>query len=158
MVRFTSPSPYRIRFQGRLQHFTSAFNEHIIQLEVERALEQARNQYGGVVTEFTVAPQIHPVEGAPYHEWFIEFEELPGDLARFRDKIDEVMQAGNHLYRELVAAKAMAPLKIALIKKGGIFAYMKKEGKLGGQFKLPRLKNDRSLADELQPYVESRLG
>ena len=158
VIRFTSTDPYRVEFVGRLAHFTSAFNEHIIQMEVERAIHQAIEVHGGMVTEFTVAPQIHPEEGAPYHEWFIEFEDLPGDLNAFRDKIDEVMQAGNHLYRELVAAKAMSPLKISVIKKGGILSYMKQIGKVGGQFKLPRLKNDRSLADDLQPFVDHHVG
>lgn len=158
VIRFTSVDPYRIVFVGRLAHFTSAFNEHIIQMEVERAIEQAMEQVGGRVTEFTVAPQIHPEEGAPFHEWFVEFDELPDDLETFRTRIDEVMQGGNHLYRELVAAKAMAPLKISILRQGGFLSYMKSIGKVGDQFKLPRLKNDRSLADLLQPYIDQRIG
>lgn len=158
VVRFRSTAPYRIEFAGRLAHFTSAFNEHIIQFEVERAIQRAIESAGGVVAEFSIAPQIHPPEGAPFHEWFVEFEKFPDDLDSFRDKIDEVMQAGNHLYRELIAAKAMSPLKMTILRSGGFLEYMKSIGKVGGQFKLPRLKNDRSIADQLQPYIDHRVG
>lgn len=157
-VTFTSTEPYRVVFTGRLAHFTSAFNEHIIQFEVERAITQALADHGGSLTEFSVAPQIHPESGPPYHEWFVEFDEMPEDVEAFRLKVDEVMRAGNHLYREMVAAKAMAQLKLSIVRKGGFYEYMKGQGKLGGQFKVPRLKNDRSLADEMKPYVERSIG
>ena len=157
-VRFTSREPYRLVFTGRLAHFTSAFNEHVIQVDVERAMQEAIEQEGGVVTEFTVAPQIHPETGPPYHEWFVEFAEPPNNLEAFRLKLDSVMQGGNHLYREMVAARAMRSLKLSLLQPDGFLQYMKSIGQVGEQHKVPRLKNDRSIADAVAPYVTRRVG
>lgn len=157
-IRFTSLDPYRIVFTGRLAHFTSAFNEHVIQSEVERAIRQAMEQEGGAVTEFTVAPQIHPAEGPPFHEWFVEFAEPPADLEAFRKKMDGVMQAGNHLYRELIAAEGMRELKLNVLREEAFLDYMKSVNRVGGQSKVPRLKNDRSLGDALQPYIIQSIG
>ncbi|MEM6268213.1 MAG: GH3 auxin-responsive promoter family protein [Bacteroidota bacterium] len=152
-VYFTSIDPYRVRFAGRLAHFTSAFNEHVIQYEVERALGVALETCGGQVREFTIAPQIHPDQGPPYHDWFIEFSELPGDLEAFRKALDGDMQGGNHLYRELIAAEAMRTLKLNVVRPDGFLHYMKSQGKVGEQHKLPRLKNDRGLAEAIVPFV-----
>lgn len=156
-VRFTSLQPYRVIFTGRMAHFTSAFNEHVIEMEVERALKEAMVQEGGKVTEFTVAPQIHPNEGPPFHEWFIEFSEIPHDLEAFRLKMDVVMQAGNHLYRELIAAGAMRTLVLNVMQKDTFLNYMESLDKVGGQFKLPRLKNDRSIADVLAGKIKQKI-
>ena len=157
-VRLTSREPYRLVFTGRLAHFTSAFNEHVIQFEVERAMRQAIEQEGGVVSEFTVAPQIHPESGPPYHEWFVEFDAPPNDLEAFRLKLDRVMQDGNHLYREMVTAQAMRSLKLSLLQPEGFLQYMKSMDQVGDQHKVPRLKNDRSIADAVTPYVIHHVG
>jgi hypothetical protein len=157
-VRFTSREPYRLVFTGRLAHFTSAFNEHVIQFEVERAIRQAMEQEGGVVSEFTVAPQLHPIAGPPYHEWFVEFAALPDDLEAFRLKLDTVMQTGNHLYRELVTAQAMRPLKLSLLEPDSFLHHLKSIEQVGDQHKVPRLKNDRSIADAMAPYMTHQVG
>lgn len=158
-VRFTSRDPYRVVFTGRLAHFTSAFNEHIIQSEVEAALRAGIDACGGSVSEFTVAPQIHPAQGAPYHEWLVEFKERPADLEAFRLKVDETMRAGNHLYRELVAAGAMRSLHLSVLAEDAFLRYMEAQGTVGSQFKLPRLKNDRSIADAVaSDIIETVVG
>lgn len=146
-VEFTSTKPYRVIVSGRIKHFISAFGEHVIGKEVEQAMQDALKDTNVRVTEFTVAPQITPKEGLPYHEWFIEFENEPEDLNTFAFEIDKSLQKQNTYYFDLIEGKVLRPLKITKVKKNGFQDYMKSVGKLGGQNKLPRLSNDRKIAD-----------
>jgi len=150
-VLFTSLKPYRIIVSGRIKHFISAFGEHVIGSEVENALQEAITQTEGIqVNEFTVAPNITPKEGGlPYHQWLIEFESAPQNLEDFSNKIDTALQKYNSYYFDLIQGKVLQPLKITPLKKGAFNDYMKSQGKLGGQNKLPRLSNDRKIADAL---------
>ena len=148
-VMFTSLKPYKIVVTGRIKHFISAFGEHVIGKEVEQALQEAVASTNIRVNEFTVAPQIIPKKGLPYHEWFIEFEELPDDLDNFALKIDKALRHQNSYYDDLITGKVLQPLKITTVAKKGFNNYMKSQGKLGGQNKIPRLSNDRRIADNL---------
>ncbi len=149
-IQFISKKPYRIVVSGRIKHFISAFGEHVIAKEVETALKEAILGTDVQVNEFTVAPQITPDEGLPYHEWFIEFETKPENIEEFALKIDFALRKQNVYYDDLIAGKVLKPLVINLVKKEGFQKYMKSIGKLGGQNKLPRLSNDRGIADKLQ--------
>ena len=149
-VIFTCTKPYRVIVSGRIKHFISAFGEHVIGKEVEQALEDGIINSGIEVSEFTVAPRINPEEGLPYHEWFIEFETEPENISELEMKIDKSLQKQNSYYFDLIEGKVLRPLKITKVKKEGFQNYMKSEGKLGGQNKLPRLSNDRKIADELE--------
>ena len=148
-VQFTSLKPYRIIVSGRIKHFISAFGEHVIAKEVEHALKAATEGTGISVNEFTVAPQTNPESGLPYHEWFIEFEKEPVDMTDFISKIDSKMQEQNSYYYDLIVGNILQTLKVTKIKKDGFQDYMKSIGKLGGQNKIPRLSNDRKIADKL---------
>ena len=148
-VEFTSTKPYRVIVSGRIKHFISAFGEHVIGKEVEQALQEAIINTSISVTEFTVAPQINPDTGLPYHEWFIEFEKASDDVLELGAKIDESMQNQNSYYKDLIDGNVLQQLKITTIKKNGFQNYMKSIGKLGGQNKIPRLSNDRKIADAL---------
>src|SRR5690606_9464316 len=106
------------------------------------------------IVEFTVAPQVSPPEGGlPYHEWFIEFEKPPENISSFAAKVDKMMEKQNIYYEDLISGKILQPLKITALKKGAFRDYMKSQGKLGGQNKVPRLSNDRKIADELIDYI-----
>ncbi|MFD1615856.1 GH3 auxin-responsive promoter family protein [Gelatiniphilus marinus] len=148
-VEFTSTKPYRVIVSGRIKHFISAFGEHVIGKEVEQAMQEATLNTVVRVSEFTVAPQINPTKGLPYHEWFIEFENEPENLSALAQKIDQSLQKQNSYYFDLIAGKVLQPLKITTVKKGGFQDYMKSVGKLGGQNKIPRLANDRIIAEHL---------
>ncbi len=148
-VEFTSLKPHRVIVTGRIKHFISAFGEHVIAKEVEYALKEAVAGTGITVNEFTVAPQTNPENGLPYHEWFVEFENKPEKMNDFAAKIDALMQAQNSYYYDLIAGKILRPLVITEVAKGGFQQYMKSVGKLGGQNKIPRLSNDRKIADKL---------
>ena len=148
-VKFVSLNPYRILVTGRIKHFTSAFGEHVIGEEVDRAMTQALTQLNFSVLEFHVAPQVQPSEGLPYHEWIIEFNgEIP-ELSVLQELLDNKMQEQNVYYKDLIVGSVLQKLKITPVKNGAFNAYMKSEGKLGGQNKIPRLANDRKLADAL---------
>lgn len=148
-VAFTSLGPYRVIVTGRIKHYISAFGEHVIGKEVESALNEAMEGTDVSVNEFTVAPQITPVEGLPYHEWFIEFEKQPADVEAFALKIDAAMRKQNVYYDDLIVGKVLRTLVITPVVKDGFKDYMRSIGKLGGQNKLPRLSNDRKIADAL---------
>ena len=149
-VAFTEISPYRLIVTGRIKHFISAFGEHVIGKEVERAIKEAMEQFGFSISEFTVAPQTAPQnEELPYHEWLIEFEVEPKNLNDIRTRIDASMQRQNSYYFDLIDGKILQPLKITSLKKGSFNKHMKSKGKLGGQNKVPRLANDRLIAESL---------
>jgi hypothetical protein len=149
-VQFTSLKPYRVIVSGRIKHYISAFGEHVIGKEVEYALKEAMENTTIRVNEFTVAPQITPQEGLPYHEWFIEFENEPNNLEEFALTIDRAMRKQNGYYDDLIIGNVLRTLKIRKVEKNGFQHYMKSIGKLGGQNKIPRLSNDRKIADVLK--------
>lgn len=152
-VRFVSISPYKIIVTGRIKHFTSAFGEHVIGKEVERAIFDASEEHQVVINEFHVAPQVSPSAGLPFHEWFIEFKTFPQDMAAFAKKLNDSMCSQNTYYEDLIKGNVLCPLKIRCVQLGGFNKMMKDRGKLGGQNKPPRLSNDRLLADTLTPYL-----
>ncbi|MCX8020223.1 MAG: GH3 auxin-responsive promoter family protein [Chitinophagaceae bacterium] len=151
-VKFVSVNPYRLVVTGRIKHFISAFGEHVIAEEVEDSMLQAARDENIQVTEFTVAPFVSKDEGKSYHEWFIEFETMPSDLEAFAAKLDMYMRKKNIYYDDLISGNILRPLKITPVRKNGFIEYMKSIGKLGGQNKVPRLSNDRAIADALEKY------
>ena len=146
-VQFTSTKPYRVIVSGRIKHYISAFGEHVIGKEVESALQEAIIGTNIRINEFTVAPQITPKEGLPYHEWCIEFENEPEHLDTFALQIDQAMRKQNAYYDDLIVGNVLRTVVIKKVAKNGFQEYMKSIGKLGGQNKLPRLSNDRSIVD-----------
>jgi len=159
-VKFVSKDPYRIVVTGRIKHFISAFGEHVIAEEIEYALLSVAKEENVEITEFTVAPQfttdtVDPqcIADLPYHEWFIEFAEIPADLDAFQMKVDAALQKKNVYYQDLIDGKMLQPLIIRPMKKDAFINYMKSQGKLGGQNKVPRLSNDREIADRLTDFI-----
>ncbi len=152
-VKFVSTEPYRLVVTGRIKHFISAFGEHVIGEEVESALQKAAMETAARVTEFTVAPLIQQEKGKSYHEWFVEFEEAPADMQQFAAKVDRNLRNKNVYYDDLITGNILMPLRIRSIRKNGFIDYMKSVGKLGGQNKVPRLSNDRIIADQLAGYA-----
>lgn len=149
-VKFVSLNPYKIVVTGRIKHFISAFGEHVIGEEVEYALLSVAKKYNIEITEFTVAPQVNPPEGGlPYHEWFIAFKHEPTQLNAFATEVDEALQQKNIYYKDLIAGGILKTLVIRPLAEDAFINYMKSIGKLGGQNKVPRLSNDRKIAEGL---------
>ena len=151
-IKFVSIDPYRIIVSGRINHFTSAFGEHVIAEEVEKSLKEAMEKIPAQVNEFHVAPQVNPQSGLPYHEWLMEFEKQPVNISDFKRLIDTSLQKHNPYYKDLILGKVLRPLEVTIIGKNGFRNYMKSIGKLGGQNKVPRLANDRKIADKLTAF------
>jgi hypothetical protein len=152
-VKFVSTDPYRIVVTGRIKHFISAFGEHVIGEEVEYSLMKAAEEEGVHITEFTVAPVIQNGKGSSYHEWFVEFENMPADMHRFASRVDGHLRKKNIYYDDLIAGNILLPLQIRPVKKNGFIDYMKSIGKLGGQNKVPRLSNDRKVVEQLEKFT-----
>jgi hypothetical protein len=151
-IKFLSTDPYRIVVTGRIKHFISAFGEHVIGEEVESSMRAASGN-AVRITEFTVAPFIHQGEGKSFHEWFVEFESEPEDLNAFASQLDDELRKRNIYYDDLLRGHILQPLRITPVRKNGFIDYMKSIGRLGGQNKVPRLSNDRNIADQLQPFI-----
>jgi hypothetical protein len=154
-VKFTSLNPYRIVVTGRIKHFISAFGEHVIGEEVEYSMMKVAEEMNAKIVEFTVAPMVAADAGKSYHEWFVEFEESPHDLAAFAEKVDQRMRSKNIYYDDLIRGNILRPLVIRPLKKNAFIDYMRSQGKLGGQNKVPRLSNDRKIACELEKMVNN---
>lgn len=153
-VRFVSLNPYKLIVTGRVKHYISAFGEHVIGKEVEEALLTIANEDGISIIEFTVAPEVNPADGStPYHEWFIEFGDMPNDLSSFAQRVDSEMCKQNIYYDDLIRGNILRPLVIRPLVKDRFREFMKSQGKLGGQNKVPRLSNDRKIADLLTKFI-----
>lgn len=149
-VRFTSLNPYRMVISGRTKHFINVFGEEVIIENAEQALDKACQQTGATVIEYTVAPQFMEGNKSGAHEWLIEFDRAPDSLERFRDVLDQALQAINSDY-EAKRYKDMALKKLIVhqARPKSFYQWLKEKGRLGGQFKVPRLSNNRKHLDEL---------
>ncbi|GAB3537103.1 GH3 auxin-responsive promoter family protein [Pontibacter brevis] len=149
-VKFTSVKPYKLIVSGRIKHFISAFGEHVIGEEVEKAMKLTMAKFTNVeLIEFTVAPYVSQSHGQSYHEWLIEFARMPQNLGAFTKELDEQLQKLNSYYYDLIQGNILQQLKVTPLSAGTFRDYMKSQGKLGGQNKVPRLSNDRKLAEGL---------
>lgn len=153
-VRFVSVDPYRLVVTGRTKQFISAFGEHVIAEEVESAIIQAAEKFQARIAEFTVAPFIAQERGQSFHEWWIEFEKAPEDLWAFALELDNIMRDKNVYYDDLISGNILKRLQIREISHHGFIEYLRSEGKLGGQNKVPRLSNNRTVVDGLLAYLK----
>ena len=149
-VKFTSLDPYRIRITGRTKHFINVFGEELIIENAEEALNKACLKTGAEISEYTVAPIFMNIDSSGGHEWLIEFKTQPKNLDLFTDLLDKTLKSINSDYE----AKRYHNLTLALPKinvapKGLFYDWLKDQGKLGGQHKIPRLSNSRKHLDEL---------
>ncbi|MGN7890149.1 GH3 auxin-responsive promoter family protein [Dyadobacter sp. 22481] len=150
-VKFVSTDPYKVLVTGRIKHFISAFGEHVIGEEIEKALKYALERHPETeVVELTVAPMVNSEDGGlPYHEWLVEFATRPHDMEQFANDLDRRLIELNIYYKDLIAGSILRRLELVPLRKNSFIDYMRANGKLGGQNKVPRLSNDRKIADEL---------
>ncbi|MEP7095899.1 MAG: GH3 auxin-responsive promoter family protein, partial [Flavobacterium sp.] len=128
-VQFTSLFPHRVIVSGRIKHYISAFGEHVIANEVENAMKEATQETKIVISEFTVAPQINPSSGLPYHEWLVEFETEPENMQVFEETIDKSMRKQNIYYDDLITGNVLRKVVVTKVAKNGFQDYMKSQGK-----------------------------
>ena len=152
-VKFINKNPYRLLVTGRIKHFISAFGEHVIGEEVEQAMKAACALFPEVeLVEFSVAPNVTPEEGLPLHEWYVEFATPPKDKLGFQKELDLQLRKRNTYYDDLISGSILRPLEVIDLKQNAFIEYMRSIGKLGGQNKVPRLSNDRQIADAMQQF------
>jgi hypothetical protein len=147
-VRFTSLSPYRIKITGRTKHYISAFGEHVIVEEIEDAFSKACAEMDLMPDEFTVAPQFFTNGESGRHHWYIETDQA-FDSDRFSQIVHRVLRERNLYYRQYNDAGVLKAPAVSRVKLGSFHQYMESVGKLGGQNKIPHVKNDRTIADYL---------
>jgi hypothetical protein len=152
-IKFTNLNPFKIIVSGRIKHFISAFGEHVIGSEVEQAMKIACAEHNCSINEFTVAPQVNPKEGLPFHEWWIEFETYPTDIEEFSKTLDKAVVSQNSYYKDLRVGNMLRHVVVRSLPKNSFNAYMKSVGKLGGQNKIPRLSDNRKIAELLEQYL-----
>ena len=155
-VRFVSLKPYRIKVSGRTAHFINAFGEEVIVTNAEEALAKACSTHQCSVRDFHAAPVFMEGKEGGAHQWVIEFETRPQDLAAFTAELDQELQALNSDY----AAKRkgnmlLQPLQLVEATDGLFHQWLKNKNKLGGQNKIPRLSNERKLITEFLELNEA---
>jgi hypothetical protein len=150
-VRFVARDPLRLQITGRTRHFVNAFGENVIVEEVERAIARACTATGADVVEFTVAPRYpSQAEARGGHEWFVEFRRPPQDLAEFVRLVDTTLMDLNHDYHtKRAGAVGMLPPDLTSLPPGTFYGWMHTVRKLGDQHKVPRVTNDRRIAEQL---------
>lgn len=154
-VTFTSTEPYRIRITGRTRHFINAFGEELIIDNALKAVELACEKTGAMVNEFTAAPVYFSEKNSGAHEWLIEFEKEPADIARFTELLDNALKSLNSdyeakRYHNMILNEPI----VRIMPTGSFYNWLKKRDKLGGQFKIPRLSNNRKYVEEILEIAE----
>lgn len=155
-IQFTSLNPFRVKVSGRLKHYINAFGEEVIVDNSDKAISIASEKTGAVVNDYTAAPVFFSDEENGAHEWLIEFETPPADLAAFTAELDRALQSINSDY-EAKRHKDIAlrmPL-VHAVAKDTFSAWLRSKGKLGGQNKVPRLSNDRTFLEEIRQMLNS---
>ncbi len=149
-IKFTSKYPFKIKITGRTKHFINAFGEEVIVDNSNKAINYACEKTGAVIKEYTAAPMYMSTEEQGRHQWIIEFEKEPKDLAEFTHYLDQELQNINSDYEaKRYKDITLGAPKIELARKNLFFDWLKKHNKLGGQNKVPRLSNNRDLIEEL---------
>lgn len=150
-IQFTSLKPFRIKVSGRLKHYINAFGEEVIVDNTDTAIAIACEKTGAIVNDYTAAPVYFSDSSNGAHEWLIEFEKMPDDLNAFTDELDKSLKSVNSDY-EAKRHKDIALRKPILhkLEKGMFTEWLRYKGKLGGQHKVPRLSNDRTLIEEIK--------
>lgn len=149
-IEFTSTLPYRFRITGRTKSFINVFGEELMEGNAEKALAVTCEKTGAVVNEYTAAAVFTEDKKQAYHEWAIEFTKEPADLNYFSEVLDNTLKALNSDYEaKRYSNYILLPLKVRSVRAGSFQDWFRLKGKQGGQFKIPRLSNERKVLDEV---------
>ncbi|WP_405380498.1 GH3 auxin-responsive promoter family protein [Maribacter sp. LLG6340-A2] len=149
-VRFTSKSPYRIKVTGRTKHHINVFGEELIIENAEEALKQVCKRTNAEIKDYTAGPVFMSNKEKGAHEWIIEFRTMPNNMDVFIDILDESLKALNSDYEAKRYNNITLNRPVVNIARKDLFYdWLKANGKLGGQHKIPRLSNTRDYIDEL---------
>jgi phenylacetate-coenzyme A ligase PaaK-like adenylate-forming protein len=153
-IQFTSLKPFRIKVSGRVKHYINAFGEEVIVDNTDKAIAIACQQTGASVSDYTAAPIYFSEEGNGAHEWLLEFDREPENLQQFVNEMDAALKSINSDYEaKRYKDIALRMPEVTPVPKGSFAAWLSSKGKLGGQHKVPRLSNDRSILEEVKAFV-----
>jgi hypothetical protein len=157
-IQFTSLDPFRIKVSGRIKHYINAFGEEVIVDNTDKAIAIACQRTGASVTDYTAAPVYFSESGNGSHEWLLEFDREPQSLQQFIDEMDEALKSINSDYdAKRYKDIALRLPEVTAIPPGSFAAWLGSKGKLGGQHKVPRLSNDRTILEEIKAFVSAAL-
>jgi hypothetical protein len=150
-LKFTSLRPYRFQITGRTTHYINAFGEELVVDNADKAIAEACRQTGAILTEYTAAPVfLDTIETKGKHQWLIEFSTLPDDIEKFRKVLDQTLKSLNSDYEaKRTGDLLLAAPEIIIAPEGTFMRWLAQKNKLGGQYKVPRLQNDRRLMEEV---------
>ena len=151
-IKFTTINPYRFKITGRTKLFINAFGEELMIDNAEAAMAEACKLTSAIVRDFTAAPIYLSENGgnSAGHEWLIEFEKAPDDTNAFNTILDNKLKALNSDYEaKRYKDIALKPPRVHVMPEGAFYQWLKTKGKLGGQHKVPRLSNDRTIVEEI---------
>lgn len=152
-IQFTTLYPFRIKVSGRLKHFINAFGEEVIVDNTDKAVSMACEKTGAIVNDYTAAPVYFSDNGNGAHEWLVEFDKEPADLDHFTIELDKALQSINSDYEaKRYKDIALHQPVLHMMPKGFFNEWLKSKGKLGGQHKVPRLSNERSIIEEILAF------
>ena len=157
-ITFTSTHPYLFKITGRTKQFVNAFGEEVIVANTDNALAKTCSETGAIASEYTVAPVFFEGIAKGRHQWLIEFEKVPADLAHFNQRLDENLQAVNSDYEaKRYKDMALEQLELHALPPGTFLDWFRSKGKFGNQNKVPRLSNDRKYVDEILNLIQGKV-
>jgi len=155
-IKFTTLYPFRIQITGRTKHFMNAFGEEVTVDNADKALHLACEKSGALINEYSAAPVYISGDSSGAHEWLIEFEKQPTSIEYFTEMLDNALKSINSDYEAKRYHNMVLQLPIVRsIPKGSFYKWLATKNKLGGQYKVPRLSNDRKLMDEVLAIIKS---
>jgi GH3 auxin-responsive promoter. len=156
-IQFTSTRPYLFKLTGRTKQFINAFGEELIVDNADRAIDEACRRTRAKVTEYTVAPVYFSDNHNGAHEWLIEFETIPSDMDEFVNTLDESLKKLNSDYEAKRSYNLSLNIPVVrIIEKGVFYDWMKQKDKAGGQYKVPKLSNDRKYVESILNFISSK--
>ena len=159
VIKFVTLAPYRVKVTGRIGEFVNAFGEDLTKEQAEEAIISVAKLFNVKIHQYTLGPQYITMHQNGYHEWFIEFEKRPTDIGLFEKRLDELLCTFNPNYAQKRSGDiALRNLKINQVPAGGFRDYMRSKGRIGGQNKIQRVRNDRLIIDELTSFFNNSQG
>ena len=156
IIQCVSKTPIRIKITGRTHQQINVFGEEVSISNVSKALSETCHHFNAIIKDFTVAPIFIQNGNSGSHEWFIEFKRLPDHQVEFAKKLDDEMRIINSDYdAKRTGDLALSTLKVNPVPTGTFEKWYRSKSKYGGQHKVPRLRNDRKLANELNTLISN---
>jgi hypothetical protein len=151
-LRIESLRPLKVRIAGRTKSFINAFGEELMEHNADKAIAEACRKCGASIRNYTAAPVYTTDSARGHHQWLIEWQIAPADLDKFRFALDVELQLLNSDYQAKRAGDIFLDAPTITTARQGVFDDWLRtvgSGKLGGQRKVPRLSNNRTIMDSL---------